>query len=164
MAESDELITLRSEVEALRMIILQLQQERGGAGGPAGGFFPIGDFRKGGSGAAIIGNFEPMFSEGKISNVHGGFYPFGRRFIFLQPQLDESAKISDGNIYLEITHVFYDSTGDFYGSEPTVLIKGGDSIPANNSRDKTNIPLYKIAGGKIYQDYRSVMSLPIREL
>lgn len=50
MAESDELITLRSEVDSLRMMILQLQSERGGAGGPAGGFFPVGDFRKGGGG------------------------------------------------------------------------------------------------------------------
>lgn len=48
MAESDELIALRSEVESLRMAIFQLQSERGGAGGGmGGGFFPIGDFRKG---------------------------------------------------------------------------------------------------------------------
>lgn len=50
MVESDELITLRSEVESLRMAIFQLQSERGGAGGGGmgGDFFPIGDFAAGG--------------------------------------------------------------------------------------------------------------------
>lgn len=50
MAESDELITLRSEVDSLRMAIFQLQSERGGAGGGGmgGDFFPIGDFGAGG--------------------------------------------------------------------------------------------------------------------
>ncbi len=53
MAESDELITLRSEVDSLRMAIFQLQSERGGAGGGGmgGGFFPIGDFAAGGAAA-----------------------------------------------------------------------------------------------------------------
>lgn len=51
MAESDELITLRSEVESLRMAIFQLQSARGGGGGGMdGGFFPIGDFGAGGGG------------------------------------------------------------------------------------------------------------------
>lgn len=53
MAESDELITLRSEVDSLRMMIFQLQSERGGAGGGGmgGDFFPIGDFGAGGAAA-----------------------------------------------------------------------------------------------------------------
>lgn len=51
MAENDDIITLRSEVESLRMAIFQLQSERGGAGGGGmgGGFFPIGDFAAGGA-------------------------------------------------------------------------------------------------------------------
>lgn len=49
MADS-ELLTLRSEVESLRMALFQLQGGGGAAGGGAmeANFMPIGDFKEGG--------------------------------------------------------------------------------------------------------------------
>lgn len=67
MAESDELITLRSEVDSLRMAIFQLQSERGGAGGGMGGdFFPIGDFAAGGGGGESGGGGTAVDSEALV--------------------------------------------------------------------------------------------------
>ena len=68
MAESDELITLRSEVESLRMAIFQLQSERGGAGGGGigGDFFPIGDFAAVGGGGGESGGGTAVDSEALV--------------------------------------------------------------------------------------------------
>lgn len=68
MAESDELITLRSEVDSLRMAIFQLQSERGGAGGGGmgGGFFPIGDFGAGDGGGESGGGGTSVDSEALV--------------------------------------------------------------------------------------------------
>lgn len=112
------------------------------------------------------GNFEPVFAEDqsdhkvKLDDVGTGFYPFGRLF-YQTVTVDSSAKIETGYIYLEVNHPVSSQ------SSPTVYVKGGANTPdfANsNDTSKSLIPLYYIDGGRITVDYRSCMSLTIREL
>ena len=119
-----------------------------------------------GGGTPPPGNFEPVFAEDqsdhkvKLDNVGTGFYPFGRLF-FQTVTVDSSAKIETGYINLEVNHPVSSQ------SSPTVYVKGDANIPnfANsNDTSKSLIPLYHIDGGSIDVDYRSCMSLTIREL
>lgn len=112
------------------------------------------------------GNFEPVFAEDqsdhkvKLDDVGTGFYPFGRLF-YQAVTVDSSAKIETGYIYLEVNHPVSSQ------SSPTVYVKGDAIMPdfANsNDTSKSLIPLYYIGGGRIEIDFRSCMSLTVREL
>ena len=112
------------------------------------------------------GNFEPVFAEDqsdhktKLDDVGEGFCPFGRVF-YSTVTVDSSAKIERGYIYLEVVHPVSSSNA------PTIYVKGDTARPAfdsTNDTSKSLIPLYYIDGGKITVDYRSCMSLTIREL
>lgn len=109
------------------------------------------------------GNFEPSFAADtnnpntiKLNSVGGGYWPYGRRF-YSSAQLDNSAKIASGLIYLEVTHPTSSNT------IPSVTIKGGSSLPTPTD-SASYIPLYDIDSGAIATDYRSCMSLTMREL
>ena len=113
------------------------------------------------------GNFEPMFKEDqsdhkvKLDDVGQGFCPFGRVF-YENVTVDSSAKIETGYIYLEVIHPASASS-----NVPTIYVKGNASQPAfdnTNDTSKSLIPLYYIDGGRITIDFRSCMSLTIREL
>ena len=112
------------------------------------------------------GNFEPVFAEDqsdhktKLDDVGEGFCPFGRVF-YSTVTVDSSAKIERGYIYLEVVHPVSSANA------PTIYVKGDTAMPAFNSTNDTSkslIPLYYIDGGRITVDYRSCMSLTIREL
>ena len=111
--------------------------------------------------AAPPGNFEPEFENGRLSGVGEGFYPVGRRF-YSGATVDSSAQISDGCIWLEVT---YPSSAS---ASPSAVVKGGQNLPTNDATaitaTKSWMPLYKIANGRIAVDYRSAMSLTLREL
>ena len=123
----------------------------------------------GGGGARIPGNFEPTFEADpsdnntvKLAHVGEGYVPFGRRFYWSgrDSHLHDSAKISTGMIYLEVVHPTSSST-------PQFLVKGESSSSVDFTQASTNvslIPLYKIANGKMILDYRSCMSLTVREV
>lgn len=110
---------------------------------------------------AAPGNFEPEFENGRLSGVGEGFYPVGRRF-YSGATVDSSAKIATGCIWLEVVYPTSSS------SSPTATIKGGQNLPTNDATaitaTKSWMPLYKIADGRIAVDYRSAMSLTLREL
>lgn len=117
MAESDELITLRSEVDSLRMAIFQLQSERGGAGGGGmgGGFFPIGDFGAGGGGGGTSKRrpnpFEVHFFEADAST------DWDRGYAVWMEDLDHLASINGQYATIEnvrYADVYDENTG--YGS------------------------------------------------
>lgn len=112
------------------------------------------------------GNFEPVFAEDqsdhktKLDDVGEGFCPFGRVF-YRTVTVDSSAKIERGYIYLEVVHPVSSS------NVPTIYVKGDTARPDfdnTNDTSKSLIPLYYIDGGRITVDYRSCMSLTIREL
>lgn len=121
------------------------------------------------------GNFEPVFAghattsyvgdeqittyTNILSGVGEGYYPVGRRF-YSNATLDSSAQISSGYIWLEVVYPTSSS------SSPTATIKGGASFPSDSdiTATKSWMPLYKIADGRIAVDYRSAMSLTLREL
>lgn len=114
-------------------------------------------------GSAVPGNFEPIFdSNQKLVSIGEGFCPVGRKFdtnVLSDP--NESYKIEEGVIYIEVNHPTSSS------SSPTLYLKGAASagvLFANSDTTKTNIPLYKIKGGEIVVDYRSAMSMTLREL
>lgn len=165
-------IQLRAEIQSLKSQIAELRMAQAGmenVGGTAGGIgamlVPIGNVP--GAGATPPpGNFEPIFAEDqsdhkvKLDDVGTGFYPFGRLF-YQTVTVDSSAKIETGYIYLEVNHPVSSQ------SSPTVYVKGDANTPnfANsNDTSKSLIPLYYIDGGRITVDYRSCMSLTIREL
>ena len=117
-------------------------------------------------GDAIPGNFEPEFADDngtmKLDSVGEGYWPFGRSFSNVV-SVDSSAKIAEGLIYMEITHPVSNNSQN-------ATIKGVDrngTIPDfSNISDKTKslIPLYRIRDGAITVDFRSCMSLTVREL
>lgn len=123
-------------------------------------------YLEGGGKTPPPGNFEPVFAEDqsdhktKLDDVGEGFCPFGRVF-YSNVTVDSSAKIERGYIYLEVVHPVSSS------SVPTIYVKGATGKPAfdnTNDTSKSLIPLYFIDGGRIIVDYRSCMSLTIREL
>lgn len=117
-------------------------------------------------GEAIPGNFEPEFDDnGAIYDVGEGYWPFGRQFSNAV-SVDSSAKIAEGLIYLEITHPV-PSSGS--ASDPSAVIKGvgpSETPPNfwNTNANKSLIPLYRIKDGAMTRDFRSCMSLTMREL
>ena len=168
MDEND--IKLLAEIESLKSQIAELRMAQAGmenVGGTAGGIgamlVPIGNV----PGATHPpGNFEPTFAEDqsdhkmKLDDVGEGFCPFGRLF-YQTVTVDSSAKIERGYIYLEVVHPVSSSNA------PTIYVKGDTARPAfdsTNDTSKSLIPLYYIDGGRITVDYRSCMSLTIREL
>ena len=114
-------------------------------------------------GDAVPGNFEPVFADDngtmKLSSVGGGYWPFGRVFTYAVPDVDDSAKFATGLIYLEVAHP---STGSS-SSSARATVKGGQSLPVPTD-SMSYIPLYQIENGSMAVDYRSCMSLPMREL
>ena len=125
----------------------------------------------------VPGNFEPEFeavetedetsgetvAERRLSNVGEGFWPFGRVFIYAdQPTVtvDSSAKIATGIIYLYVTHPTSSS------ALPTFLVCGASTWPDfsdTDDKEHSLIPLYRIEDGAMTVDYRSCMSLTMRE-
>lgn len=109
--------------------------------------------------SSVKGNFDPIFKDKVLSLVDYGVCPFGRRFTFMIPDVDSSAKIDEGLIYIEITHP---TSND---PTPRFLIKGGPSWTFDGkSKDVTNIPLYRIKDGSITYDFRSCMSMVVRDI
>ena len=116
------------------------------------------------------GNFEPVFAADasdddkvKLFDVGPGYCPVGRDFLD-SVTLDNSAKIEEGFIYIEVGHQ-YISAGTI-----TVTIKGAASAPSFANSDSSagsqvlsRMPLYQIENGRITRDYRSAMSLTLRE-
>ena len=122
-----------------------------------------------GGGEAVPGNFEPEFADDngtmKLDSVGEGYWPFGRQFSNAV-SVDSSAKIAEGLIYLEITHPV-PSSGS--ASDPSAVIKGvgpSETPPSfwNTNANKSLIPLYRIKDGAMTRDFRSCMSLTMREL
>ena len=121
-------------------------------------------------GEAIPGNFEPVFADDngtmKLDSVGEGYWPFGRQFSNIVT-VDSSAKIAHGFIYMEITHPVPSSSGS--ASDPSAVIKGvgpSGTMPSfwNTDTTKSLIPMYRIYNGAITRDFRSCMSLTMREL
>ena len=121
-------------------------------------------------GDAVPGNFEPEFADDngtmKLDSVGEGYWPFGRQFSNVVT-VDSSAKIAHGFIYLEITHPVPSSSGA--ASTPSATIKGvtpDGTLPSfwNTDTTKSLIPMYRIYNGAITVDFRSCMSLTMREL
>lgn len=160
-----EIESLKSQIAELRMAQAGMENVGGTAGGIGAMLVPIGNVL----GAGVTpppGNFEPVFAEDqsdhkvKLDDVGQGFCPFGRVF-YENVTVDSSAKIERGYIYLEVVHPASTS------SAPTIYVKGDAVKPAfdsTNDTSKSLIPLYYIDGGRITVDYRSCMSLTIREL
>lgn len=118
MAESDELITLRSEVDSLRMAIFQLQSERGGAGGGGmgGGFFPIGDFAAGGGGGGRTSKRRPNPFEVHLFDADAS-EPWDKGYAVWMEDLDHLASINGQYATIEnikYANVYDANTG--YGS------------------------------------------------
>ena len=112
------------------------------------------------------GNFEPVFVNGVLDSVGEGYWPFGRQFSNVVT-VDSSAKIAEGFIYLEITHPVPSSSGS--APDPSAVVKGvgpSGTLPSfwNTDTTKSLIPLYRIANGAMTRDFRSCMSLTMREL
>ena len=170
---------LTAEVAALKFQLNELwsrQIEAAALGGSGAGIgeviVPIGVVPTGETAPRIPGNFEPTFEADpsdnntvKLAHVGNGYVPFGRRFYLSgsDSHLHDSAKISTGLIYLEVVHPTSSS------SIPQILVKGeGESSPrVDFTQASTNvsfIPLYEIANGKMILDYRSCMSLTVREV
>lgn len=130
----------------------------------------------------VPGNFEPEFedvetedetsgetvTERRLSGVGEGFWPFGRMFYHEAASsagggitVDNSAKRATGFIFLRIDHQ-YDSAQSSIGATATVC--GASQFVNTGSREHSFIPLYRIAGGAMVVDFRSCMSLTVREL
>ena len=125
----------------------------------------IGTFIEGSNAAykRVTGNFEPTFEDDngtmKLAHVGNGYVPFGRRFYAAgDNELHSSAKIATGTIYLEVTHPA--------SGAPTILVKGSSSAVdfTQASTSVSLIPLYEITDGAMTLDYRSCMSLTVREV
>lgn len=158
-----EIQSLKSQIAELRMALARMENAGGAAVGIGEMLVPIGNV----PGVTLPpGNFEPVFAEDqsdhkvKLDDVGEGFCPFGRVFCS-NVTVDSSAKIERGYIYLEVVHPVSSSNA------PTIYVKGDAVKPAfdsTNDTSKSLIPLYHIDGGSIDVDYRSCMSLTIREL
>ena len=111
----------------------------------------------GGGGRKYVSVFEPYFTNGVLEGVMPGLYPFGRQF-YGTVTVDDSAKVSDGFIVLEISHGY---------SVPSATIKlHGEEIAAeivNTDTTKTILPLYELKNGAISIDCRPILALAIRE-
>ena len=125
----------------------------------------IGTFIEGSNAAykRVPGNFEPTFEDDngtmKLAHVGNGYVPFGRKFYAAgDNELNDSAKIDTGTIYLEVTHTT--------SGAPTIQIKGSSSAVdfTQASTSVSLIPLYEITDGAMTLDYRSCMSLTVREV
>ena len=110
-----------------------------------------------GGGGKYVSVFEPYFTNGVLEGVMPGLYPFGRQF-YGTVTVDDSAKVSDGFIVLEISHGY---------SVPSATIKlHGEEIAAeivNTDTTKTILPLYELKNGAISIDCRPILALAIRE-
>ena len=158
-----EIESLKSQIAELRMALAGMENAGGAAVGIGEMLVPIGNV----PGVTLPpGNFEPVFAEDqsdhktKLDDVGEGFCPFGRVFCS-NVTVDSSAKIERGYIYLEVVHPVSSS------NVPTIYVKGdtaGPSFDNTNDTSQSLIPLYYIDGGRITVDYRSCMSLTIREL
>lgn len=112
----------------------------------------------------VPGNFEPVFgiptggTDPVLTSVGDGFYPVGRRF-YSAVTVDSSAKIASGAIWLEVTHP---SSGS---ASPSAAVKGGQSFPQpDDVTDSVSwMPLYSISNCRMTTDFRSAMSLTLRE-
>ena len=113
------------------------------------------------------GNFEPVFADDngtvKLASVGPGYCPVGRDFISASLDNNNSAKIASGMIYIEVSH-------PVSGGSPSATIKGAASAPSfinsnasTGSQALSRMPLYEIGDGRITRDYRSAMSLTLRE-
>lgn len=103
----------------------------------------------------VPGNFEPYFKDGKLYHVGEGYCPIGRRFALVQETSVEN--VIEAMVWLQVTH----STSN---QNATVAVMVGVDPDFNNTdTTKTNIPLYRVAGGAMTKDYRSCMSLMLRE-
>ena len=112
---------------------------------------------------AVPGNFEPEFENGRLAGVGEGFYPVGRRFVHstnTSVTVDSSAKIATGCIWLEVSHP--DPAAGNY--ETSATIKGGNGFSGTLSDTVSWMPLYRIKNGAIEIDFRSAMSLTLRDL
>ena len=111
----------------------------------------------GGGGGKYVSVFEPYFTNGVLAGVMSGLYPFGRQF-YGAVTVDDSAKVSDGFIVLEISHGY---------SVPSATIKlHGEEIAAeivNTDTTKTILPLYELKNGAISIDCRPILALAMRE-
>ena len=128
---------------------------------------------EGGGSACVPCNFEPVFSvpsggTGKVlTSVGEGYYPVGRRFYSNSTvSVDSSANIATGYIWLEVTYPSATSSSSSASSDPSATVKGGSSFPSSSAVTDTVswLPLYKIASGALEIDFRSAMSLTLREL
>lgn len=109
----------------------------------------------GGGGGSGNGMFEPVFENGAIASVGSGLFPYGREFI-TGATLDDSAKVANGFIVIEITH----------GTNPSAVIKlhsSGMTGITNTDTSKTVIPLYQVTDGAVSVDCRALLALAIRE-
>ena len=124
-----------------------------------------------GGAGGVPGNFEPVFEPDatddntvKLARVGEGFCPFGRVFIDdVSPTVNASAKIATGIIYLYVTHPTSSSgtpTFEVRGASPTAT---QPDFASTSDKEHSLIPLYRIEDGAMTVDYRSVMSLTMRE-
>ena len=124
-----------------------------------------------GGGSSVPGNFEPVFEPDatddnivKLARVGEGFCPFGRVFIYaITPTVNASAKIATGIIYLYVTHPTSSSgtpTFEVRGVGPTGTLP---DFADTSDKEHSLIPLYRIEDGAMTVDYRSCMSLTMRE-
>jgi len=157
-----EIEALKSQLGEVRAIQFEASATAGASDAICETFVPIGTLPPQ---KPIPGNFEPTFADDngtmKLASVGFGFAPFGRRFYLVSPSLDNSAKIEEGIIYLEVTHP---TSG---GVDPSFSIKGqANGYPnfGQSSKSVSLIPLYEIDSGAMTIDYRSCMSLTVREL
>lgn len=113
----------------------------------------------------VPGNFEPAFGANDSFSIGPGFVPVGRLFYYVsQPTLD-SGVLSwvTGLIYIEVTHTV-DSAGN--PQAPSFVFKQTDNPGIFvNASDKTvsRIPLYQLNAKVMAVDFRSCMSLTMRE-
>lgn len=117
----------------------------------------------------VPGNFEPEFAPDpddngtvKLDGVGDGYWPFGRHF-YTAVAVDPSAKVAAGLIYLEISHPD-PSSASSAAPTPTAKVCGTSGALPLPTDAKSFIPLYAIYGGRISTDFRSCMSLTMREL
>jgi len=155
-----EIEALKSQLGEVRAIQFEASATAGASDAIGETFVPIGTLPPQ---KPIPGNFEPTFADDngtmKLASVGVGYVPFGRKF-YNTFTLDNSAKIATGTIYLEVTHPTSGS------GAPTIAIKGSAST-VNFTQASTSvslIPLYEITNGAMTLDYRTCMSLTVREL
>lgn len=156
---------------------------RRGQGTPPGNFEPVFE-------TVEITEGNETAKEVRLAQVGRGFYPFGRLF-YNDVTVDDSAKIAYGLIYLEVAYPSSSGTSGGQSSSsslsPTATIKGFPFEDAEeeegeeedveerlaevapyfcdrDERTKSLIPLYEIKDGRMLIDYRSAMSITVREL